>query len=570
MSSPHSEKASLDMTAPTLTSRSQGSPASTIVDDKHPQEKKSLRFWLIFVALCMATFLSALDLTAVSTALPDIAAAFHTSDYSWVGSAYALTSTALIPCTGGLAAIFGRRPVMLGALVLFALGSALAGAAQNMSMMLAGRSIPGIGGGAILTMTEIVITDLVPLAERGAYFGIIGAVWALASAIGPPIGGALASGGAWRWLFYLNLPLTGIAIVLVALFLRVKAPQTTTMEKLEQMDYANLIFVAASTATVLGLTWGGVTYSWSSYKVLVPLILGLAGIAAFLYVEKRFVKYPTVPFDILTHRTSLLGYATTFLHSIIVLAIIYFLPVYFQATKGASAIRSGIDLFPVSFIVAPFAIVVGISVTITGHYKIQNHIGWAFLTLGMGLMTIPKWDSSTVMWVFFTMIPSIGAGLLRDQLPRPCPTQARSAASRRTFRLVSPPLLPRLTRFPLQMAFYGFVRSFGQVFVIAIGSTVLQNQLAKKLPADFAAQFGEGEIAFAAIPYIKGLAEPLRTLARAAFADSLRTIWQVCIGVAGLGFLLSLGIQQMSLATETDQENWGLKEKEREKEVIGV
>ncbi|GAA6035590.1 hypothetical protein JCM8097_004917 [Rhodosporidiobolus ruineniae] len=551
MSSPQSEKASLDLAAPTLTSPSQASPAPTVVDDKPVQEKKSLRFWLIFAALCMATFLSALDLTAVSTALPDIAAEFHTSDYSWVGSAYALTSTALIPWTGGLAAIFGRRPVMLGALVLFALGSALAGAAQNMSMMLAGRSIQGIGGGAILTMTEIVITDLVPLAERGAYFGIIGAVWALASAIGPPIGGALASGGAWRWLFYLNLPLTGIAIVLVALFLRVKAPQTTMKEKLEQMDYANFIFVGAATATVLGLTWGGVTYSWSSYKVLVPLILGLAGIAAFLYVEKRFVKYPTVPFDILTHRTSLLGYATTFLHSIVVLAIIYFLPVYFQATKGASAIRSGIDLFPVSFIVAPFAIVVGISVTVTGHYKIQNHIGWTFLTLGMGLMTILKWDSSTVMWVFFTIIPTIGAGLLYAATNFP----------------VLAPLKP--AQQPHAMAFYGFIRSFGQVFGIAIGSTVLQNQLAKKLPADFAAQFGEGEIAFAAIPYIKGLAEPLRTLVRAAFADSLRTIWQVCIGVAGLGFLLSLGIQQMSLATETDQENWGLKEKEK-KEVVAV
>ncbi|GAA5883071.1 hypothetical protein JCM8547_003794, partial [Rhodosporidiobolus lusitaniae] len=174
---------------------------------------------------------------------------FDTADYSWVGTAYALTSTALIPWTGGLAAIFGRRPVMLAALSFFALGSALTGAGQNMTMVLAGRGIQGVGGGAILTMTEIIVTDLVPLAERGSFFGIIGAVWALASAIGPPIGGALANAGQWRWLFYLNLPLTGLAMLLVLLFLDVKTPQTSMKEKLEQMDYANVIFVAASTAT---------------------------------------------------------------------------------------------------------------------------------------------------------------------------------------------------------------------------------------------------------------------------------------------------------------------------------
>lgn len=186
-----------------------------------PKQGKPFKFWMVFVALCFSCFLAALDLTAVSTTLPDIAETFQSEDYSWIGSAYALTSTAFVPWTGGLAKIFGRRPVMLAGLLLFALGSALAGAAQTMAMAIAGRAVQGVGGGAILTMVsqcppqllvsgmftffhqvEIIVCDLVPLAERGAYFGIIGSVWALASAIGPPIGGALASAGAWRWLFY--------------------------------------------------------------------------------------------------------------------------------------------------------------------------------------------------------------------------------------------------------------------------------------------------------------------------------------------------------------------------------
>ncbi|GAA6000896.1 hypothetical protein JCM10207_004709 [Rhodosporidiobolus poonsookiae] len=517
--------------------------------------KLGTRGLLVFIALMSATFLSALDLTAVSTALPQIANDFDSPDYSWVGSAYALTSTALIPWTGGLAHIFGRRVVMMGALIIFALGSALTGAGQSMEMVIAGRSVQGAGGGAILTMTEIVVTDLVPLAQRGQYFGLIGAVWAGASAIGPPIGGALANAGAWRWLFYLNLPLTGIAMILIVIFLDVKTPKTTFKEKLALMDYVNVLFVAASTATILGLTSGGVAYPWSSYKVLVPLILGIVGMVAFIVLE-RFVKNPTVPFEIFVHRNAVLSFGMTFLHGLLVMTVVYMLPIYFQADKGASPIRSGVDLFPISFIVAPFAIVGGISVTITGHYKIQSILAFVFSTIGLGLFSILKWNSSTAMWASFSVVAGIGLGL---------------AYSSTQF-----PLLAALkpSEQPHAVAFFGFVRSFGQVFGIAISATVLQNELAKRLPETFAAQFGGGEIAFAAIPYIKALEEPLRTLVRAAFADSLKVVWQVMIGISGLAFILSLPIQQITLTTETDEENWGLKERKKasagEEEKIGA
>ena len=128
----------------------------------------------------------------------------------------------------------------------------------------------------------------------------------------------------------MNLPLAGLALTLTAVFLRVKTPQTTLKEKLERMDYWNVVFVAAATSTILGLIWGGSTYSWSSFRVLVPLILGLVGMVAFMLIERSFVKYPTVPFDILAHRNAILGYFATFLHSVAVLGVIYWLPVYFQ------------------------------------------------------------------------------------------------------------------------------------------------------------------------------------------------------------------------------------------------
>ncbi|GAA5825806.1 hypothetical protein JCM5353_002439 [Sporobolomyces roseus] len=549
-------------------------PSQNLVDDKHsltsssstalhnlnntadepaktPSSKsppKDLRFWLVFLSICCSMFLSALDLTSISTALPAISAEFQTKEYSWVGSAYSLASTALIPFTAGLASIFGRRPIMVGAILIFALGSALCGASQNVTMLIAGRTIQGAGGGAILTVCEILVVDLVPIAERGLYFGILGGVWALASAIGPPIGGALASAGQWRWLFYLNLPVCALAIVLVMLFLNLKTPKTTAKEKFEQIDWYNLIFIAASTSAILGLTWGGVAYEWTSFKVLVPLILGLAGIVLFVYLE-RFAKHPTVPFDILTTRTAIAGYITTFLHSVVVLAVLYFLPIYFQADKGQSAIQSGVSTFSLSFTIAPLAIIAGISVGVTGHYKLQNHIGWALASIGMGLMTLIKWDSGKAVWVGFPVITGMGIGMLYSATNFP----------------ILAPVTP--SQQPFASAFYGFTRSFGQVFGIAIGSSILQNRLNSLLPSEFLAQFGSGEIAFAAIPIIETLEEPLRTEVRKAFAESIKTIWQVILGVACLGFVVSLAIKSIPLTMDQD-EKWGLEEKKKENDGV--
>ncbi|GAA6060654.1 hypothetical protein JCM10212_001210 [Sporobolomyces blumeae] len=550
------EKASLETTPRSSRSHQDVDlePGSTNFDDStvvnHPSlesksssPKKDLRFWLVFLSICCSMFLSALDLTSVSTALPAIAADFQTTEYAWVGSAYTLASTALIPWTASFATIFGRRPIMVASISTFALGSALTGAAQNVPMLIAGRTIQGVGGGAILTICDMLIVDLVPIAERGAYFGIIGAVWALASAMGPPIGGALASAGQWRWLFYLNLPVCGVAILLTIFCLKIKAPKTTWQEKVAQIDWLNIIFVPASTAAILGLVWGGVAYSWSSYKVLVPLILGLACISVFIYLEK-FAKHPTVPFEILTTRTAISGYVTTFLHSVVVLAVLYFLPIYFQADKGDTPIQSGVSTFSLSFTIAPLAMIAGVSVGITGHYKLQNVLGWMLAVIGTGLMTLLEWDSVKAAWVGYPVIVGCGVGLLYSA----------------TNFAVLAPVTP--AQQPLAIAFYGFSRNFGQVFGIAIGSTILQNRLNSLLPRSFAAEFGSGEIAFAVIPVIKGLPEPLRTQVRVAFADSIRTIWYFVLGVAGLGFVVSLVMKSLPLTMERD-ENWGVLEKEK-------
>lgn len=525
------------------------SAETSISSNKSPKNSK-LRFCLVFVSICCSVFLSALDLTSVSTALPEIARDFETSLYSWVASSYTLSSTAIIPWSAGLAHIFGRKPTLIVAILVFSLGSALTGAAQNVPMLIAGRTVQGLGGGAIQTLCNIIVVDLIPIAERGPYFGLLAAVWALASAIGPPVGGALSSAGQWRWLFYMNLPICGVALALVLFCLNLKSPQLTSKEKLARMDWFNLLFIASATSAILGLTWGGVAYEWSSYHVLLPLIAGLAGIILFVYLE-RFTTHPTVPYYVFTHWNSIVGNLLCFLHSITVLAILYYYPIYLQSVVGDSAVQSGVHTFNLSFTIAPLAIISGLVVNKTGHYKSQISVGWSLLLIGLGLMTLLRADSNSGMYLGFPIIVGFGAGILYSS----------------TNFSVLAPLEP--AQQPHGSAFYALVRAAGQVVGISIGSTILQNRLAKLLPVKFASMFGGGEIAFAAIPVIKDLPEPLRSQVRSAFADSIRTIWIVTSGIAGVALLLSLTIRNIPLTKEKD-EAFGLNEESKEEKRSDV
>ncbi|KAF7976442.1 hypothetical protein HWV62_6677 [Athelia sp. TMB] len=522
-------------------------PTLAPVEEKAP---KDFRFWMIFVCLLVATFLAALDLTAISTALPTIAAALHSEDFAWIGNAYSITSTAFIPWAGGAAHIFGRRPILLIGLLCFLVGSAMCGASTTMSLMLAGRAIQGVGSGVILALVEIVLADLVPLAERGAFQGAFGAVWALASATGPVIGGALAAAN-WHWLFYLNLPLTAIVIVIVGVYLDLRTPleEGGWRAQVKRMDWlGNGVFIPSITLLILGLVWGGQSYPWTDVHVLAPLIIGAVGLIIWFFLEKHIVEHPTVPFALMTNMTTFIGFVTTGIHAISALGVFYYWPVYFQAVKGVNPVRSAIDFFSVAFIVAPFAMVAGGTISATQVYKPQNVIAWVFMTLGPGLMSLIGVNSSEKMWVPLPIPFSIGIGLLYAGTVFP----------------VLAPLPPSLAGQAL--AFLVFVRNFGNVLGITVGSTALTNELAKKLPAEFVAQLPGGVAgAYSSIPRIAALSEPLRTEVRTAFAQSIRVIWLVLIPFGGIGLMLALCMRQMKLETVTD-EAWGMAHREKKSE----
>ncbi|KAJ6450091.1 iron permease [Mycena sanguinolenta] len=532
-----------------------GTPTHENLSDSDVPPKrapKSRAFWLSFVALMFAVFLAALDLTAVATALPTIADALHDTrgDYIWVGSAYALSSTAFIPLSGNLADVFGRKSVMLASVAFFVVGSAVAGAAHNMSMMIAARTIQGIGGGGILTLSEIITSDLVPLAERGLYQGILALVWALACYSGPPIGGGLSqNGNSWRWLFYLNLPVGGIAFALVLVFLSVKKPERSTRDKLAKVDWVgNGIVIMGTGLANVGLSWAGTRYSWSSVQVLGPLVIGLVLLIIFAVYEAKFAKWPAVPGDIVGNRTSLSALLVTMAHGIISIGMIFYLPVFFQACFGASPLRSAVDFLPAALTTTPFGFLSVVCITLMKKYRPVNWIAWAISVVGFGVFSTIRQDTSVGKWVGYQIICAMGVGPLFGTP---------------MFPLLAP--LPT-TRAASALALFSFTRAFSQTWGITISSTILQNMLKKKLPAAFVSQFPPDlEIAYAAIPLIRQLEEPLQTQVRAAFADSMAVIWQTMIGFAALGLLLSLMMKEVPMATTVD-ETYALKEKEK-KEV---
>ncbi|SCV67146.1 BQ2448_5792 [Microbotryum intermedium] len=521
--------------------------------------EKGIRFWLIIVSLMLATFLAALDVTAISTALPTIAEALDSREFAWIANAYSVTSCAFIPLAGGLSAIFGRREILLAALAFFFVGSAMCGAAKNIDLMLAGRALQGVGAGSILTLTEIVLADLVPLSERGTYQGLFGAVWSLASATGPIIGGALAQ-AYWPSLFYINLPLSLFIAIVVMLCMKLKKPPGTRQEKLARIDFlGNFIFIVSITLLIIGLVWGDAPYPWSSGHVLAPLIIGIFGTIAWGVYEARYATHPTVPFSVMNNRTTIIGFFTTFVHGISGLALtllspifssqlFYYWPTYFQAVKGAGPIKSAVDFFSVAFVVAPFAMVAGASIGILQHYKTQNIIAWVLMTVGPGVLSLVTAGSPKKAWVPLPIPYSIGMGLLYAATVFP----------------VLAPLSPVLAGPAL--GFLVFVRSFGNLLGVTVGSVILTNELKQKAPQEWLASIPGGVSgAYAAIPTIANLSEPLRSTVRVAFAHSIQRIWQIMIAFGGVGLIASLFIKSLALQTETD-ENFGIKEKKAQDE----
>ena len=461
----------------------------------------------------------------------------------WSGTSFLLTSTVFMLNWAAFSRIFGRQPILLLALAFFAVGAVLCARAQSFTLMLVGRSIQGVGAGGLIALTNILITDMVRLRDRGKWFALVSVVWAIGSVTGPIVGGAFAEDASWRWIFYINLPIVAVGFVGIIAFLKLHFKATSLRTKLAQIDYiGSFIFVASLTAFLIPLTWGGVMYSWSNWHTLVPLVVGIVGLASFGFYEAKVASITILPLSLFRNRSTSISYFGTFIHGMILWSMLYYLPLYFQGVKGYSAVMAGVAAMPQTCTVVPSAIVVGLVAAKTGKYRWALWTGWALTTLGCGLLYLLDSTISTVPWVFLVLVSGIGIGLLFPSMS----LAIQASAPQKDVAVAA--------------TLFTFFRAFGQTSGVAIGGVIFQNRMRAELEsfpdlAQFAAQYSVDAVAL--VETLKKLPpHASQTLQlKEAFANSFKTIWAVMCGLAGIAMIANFFVKGYDLNQEhkTDQ-----------------
>lgn len=372
----------------------------------------------VLVGLLLTLALSALDATIVGTALPRIASDLHGFDrYSWVVTAYLLTSTTVVPIAGKLSDQFGRKGFLLAGIVLFLLGSALAGTSQSMTQLILFRGLQGLGAGCMQTLAFTLVADLFPPAERGRWQGIFVSVLALALIIGPAIGGWITDHTSWRWVFYVNLPVGILALLVLSLWLpstiSVRSTAYRGWAAVIRIDFPGALTAAAATACLLlGLTWGGSTYAWGSAQVVGILIAAGVLYLAFLITE-RFMKEPLLPLDLFRNQVFAASGFLAMAGGMVIYAMIFYLPLFIQGVLGQTATTSGTSLTPLFIPVAISAILGGQVIAKVGRYQFLAVIGALILLIGILLLTRMGMITTLGTITLDMIVVGLGVGVLQ-------------------------------------------------------------------------------------------------------------------------------------------------------------
>ena len=523
-----------------------------------PPQATHKEIMAVLSGLMLGMLLAALDQTIVSTALKRIVEDFDgLSHYTWVVTAYLLTSTASTPLYGKISDLYGRRPVFQFAIITFLLGSFLAGAAQSMSQLIIFRAIQGLGAGGLMALTFVIIGDLIPPRDRGRYQGYFGGVWGISSVAGPLIGGFFSVRGdllgiaGWRWIFYINIPVGILALVITSASLHI--PFTRRDHKI---DYTGaLLMVSSVTVLLLGISVFGPESGWGSTKALSAFAAAFVLAVAFLLQERR-ASEAILPLELFKNHTFSLTSLLSFIIGAGMFGAIVMLPLYLQVVKGDSATISGLKLIPFMLGIVTLSIFSGKQISKHGHYKRFPIMGLALVTIGIAsLSTLVE---STPFWRLAIFAILIGAGL---------------GLSMQTIVIALQNAID-FKHMGVATSSNTFFRSIGSTIGVALFGTIYANRLATYLPQELGklAQTNPGALAeatpekFAALKNNTGIIASfnpdLKDSVLHAFVLSFHDVFLFAAPLTAIGFVLALFLREAPLRT-------GQAQKEAQVEAAG-
>ncbi|KXS18700.1 MFS general substrate transporter [Gonapodya prolifera JEL478] len=415
-----------------------------------------------------ATFTVA-SMSLITTMLPTIAKELDgQSNYAWVGTGYLLSSTALAPAWGSLSDIFGLKIVIIFNIVEFLIFTAICGASTSMTMLIVGRIMQGVGGGAIIALSFVVIGAVIPPAELGKYTGLLGAIAGSTAAVGPLIGGIIVDHLNWRWGFFIVLPFSAVSLVGAFMGLKVEPPKGTFRQQILRVDYLGLVLLTgACTALLLALSWGGGTYAWVSGEVIGSFVVAVVLLVAFLWWETKFAREPIMPLELFKSWNYVVSVITLFFGGWAIYGLSYFIPLYFQTVRGMTATESGVNNLPFTAFMIVASVGAGVIVTRTGQYRFFPAIGLALIAVGTGIFYLWDTDSSTALELLPQMVAGTGVGIVLN-----------------VAQMIAQTSVPKKVNGPATTT-ANFLRLLGGAIGIAAFQTVFSNVLKSRLPGYF-------------------------------------------------------------------------------------
>ncbi|KAL1599680.1 hypothetical protein SLS60_007483 [Paraconiothyrium brasiliense] len=500
--------------------------------DRPPQENNrptfDLKIILLLTSVFLCVFLVGLDRTIVSTAIPSISNDFNAlDDVGWYGSAYTLTSCCFQLLFGKLYAFFPTKIVLLASVLLFEIASTICGAAPNSIAFIVGRAIAGVGAAGVMAGNIVCVTHTVPLAKRPALQGLMSAIMGVATVTGPLIGGAFTSHVTWRWCFYLNLPIGGLALLAIFLFLNLPDNEQTKLpvtQKLAQVDLPGSVFLLPGVVCLLlALQWGGQSYAWNNSRMIVLLVLQGVLLLGFVAVQICLPNTATVPPRLFKYRSLVSGLWAAICIGASQYVFIYYLPLWFQSVKHVSAVSSGIRLLPLMLATIVGAISGGIINQKIGYYTPLAIMGVCMMSVGAGLLTTFQVDTGVSKWIGYQVLYGLGVGYCFQ-----------------TPMLAVQTVLPK-KEVPMGLALILFGQLLGASVFVSVGENVLANQLLKRLswiPGFDRALITSG----GATTFLDALPAEYHESALVEYNESLRKVFQIgliiaCLAVLGVASL---------------------------------